>query len=32
MPLTSLADALQTHEVIFAADQSAQRHNRKHPH
>ena len=32
MPLTSLADALQSHEVIFAADQSAQRHNRKHPH
>ncbi len=32
MPLTSLADALHSHEVIFAADQSAERHNRKHPH
>ncbi|HEY2952122.1 MAG TPA: Gfo/Idh/MocA family oxidoreductase [Verrucomicrobiae bacterium] len=32
MPLTSLADALHSHEVIFAADQSAQRHNRKHNH
>ena len=30
MPLTSLADALHSHEVLFAADQSAQRHNRKH--
>jgi hypothetical protein len=26
MPLTSLAHALKTHEVIFAADNSAQRH------
>jgi predicted dehydrogenase len=24
MPLTSLADALKTHQVIFAADRSAQ--------
>jgi len=24
MPLTSLADALKTHEVIFAADKSAE--------
>lgn len=28
MPLTSLADALRTHEVIFAADSSAERHAR----
>ena len=32
MPLTSLAHALRTHEVIFAADHSADIHNRKHPH
>lgn len=31
MPLTSLAHALRTHEVIFAADNSADRHShRKH--
>lgn len=31
MPLTSLAHALRTHEVIFAADSSAERHaHRKH--
>jgi predicted dehydrogenase len=31
MPLTSLADALRTHQVIFAADQSAERHaHRRH--
>jgi hypothetical protein len=31
MPLTSLAQALRTHEVIFAADNSAERHaHRKH--
>jgi predicted dehydrogenase len=31
MPLTSLAHALRTHEVIFAADASAERHaHRKH--
>ena len=33
MPLTSLAHALRTHEVIFAADSSADRHaHRKHGH
>jgi len=33
MPLTSLAHALRTHEVIFAADNSAARHaHRKTPH
>jgi predicted dehydrogenase len=33
MPLTSLSHALRTHEVIFAADNSAERHAlRKHPH
>ena len=33
MPLTSLAHALRTHEVIFAADQSAERHaHKKHGH
>ena len=33
MPLTSLSHALRTHEVIFAADSSAERHaHRKHPH
>jgi len=33
MPLTSLADALRTHQVIFAADQSAERHaHKKHAH
>jgi predicted dehydrogenase len=33
MPLTSLAHALRTHEVIFAADNSAERHaHRKHAH
>jgi predicted dehydrogenase len=31
MPLTSLADAVVTHEVIFAADRSAQHHEKKHP-
>jgi hypothetical protein len=31
MPLTSLAHALRTHEIIFAADTSADRHaHRKH--
>ena len=29
MPLTSLAHALRTHEVIFAADNSADRHAHK---
>jgi predicted dehydrogenase len=29
MPLTSLAQALRTHEVIFAADNSAERHTQK---
>ena len=29
MPLTSLAHALRTHEVIFAADSSAERHAHK---
>jgi predicted dehydrogenase len=33
MPLTSLGQALRTHEVIFAADNSAERHaHRKHAH
>lgn len=32
MPLTSLDDAFLTHEVIFAADRSAQHHEKKHPH
>ena len=33
MPLTSLAHALRTHEVIFAADSSAERHaHKRHPH
>lgn len=31
MPLTSLADAAITHEIIFAADHSAAVHERKHP-
>jgi hypothetical protein len=31
MPWTSLADALISHEVIFAADHSAEVHERKHP-
>jgi predicted dehydrogenase len=31
MPHTSLADAFVTHEVIFAADRSAQHHEKKHP-
>ncbi|MCC6234262.1 MAG: hypothetical protein IT580_16580, partial [Verrucomicrobiales bacterium] len=31
MPLTSLADAMATHEVIFAADRSASNHDRRHP-
>ncbi len=31
MPLTSLADAMVTHEVVFAADRSAQHHEKKHP-
>lgn len=31
MPLTSMADAVATHEVIFAADRSAEVHERKHP-
>jgi hypothetical protein len=29
MPLTSLAHALRTHEVIFASDNSAERHAHK---
>ena len=33
MPLTSLTHALRTHEVIFAADSSADRHaHKRHPH
>ena len=33
MPLTALRDAVRTHEVIFAADSSAERHaHRKYPH
>lgn len=32
MPLTSLAHALKTHAVVFAADNSALRHERAHPH
>jgi predicted dehydrogenase len=33
MPLTSLAHGLRTHEVIFAADNSAERHaHRRHGH
>jgi predicted dehydrogenase len=33
MPLTTLAHALRTHEVIFAADASAERHaHKRHPH
>jgi predicted dehydrogenase len=33
MPLTSLAQALRTHEVIFAADSSAERHaHKRHGH
>ncbi len=33
MPLTSLSHALRTHEVIFAADSSADRHaHKKQPH
>lgn len=32
MPLTSLTHAMRTHEVLFAADNSAERHARKHPH
>ena len=33
MPLTSLAHALRTHEVLFAADSSADRHaHKRHPH
>ena len=31
MPLTSLAHALRTHEVIFAADSSAERHAHRKP-
>lgn len=31
MPLTSLGEASLTHEVIFAADRSAQHHDKKHP-
>jgi predicted dehydrogenase len=31
MPLTSLAEAFVTHEVIFAADHSAALHEKKHP-
>lgn len=31
MPLTSLAHALRTHEVLFAADNSADRHAQRHP-
>lgn len=30
MPLTSLADGVATHEVIFAADRSAALHDKKH--
>jgi predicted dehydrogenase len=29
MPLTSLAQAMRTHEVLFAADNSAERHSQK---
>ncbi|MPM33664.1 hypothetical protein SDC9_80241 [bioreactor metagenome] len=29
MPLTSLADAMKTHELIFAADKSAEENNLK---
>ncbi len=33
MPLTSLANAMRTHEVLFAADNSADRHaHKRHPH
>jgi len=32
MPFTNLAQALKTHAVMFAADNSAQRHERSHPH
>ena len=33
MPLTSLAHAMRTHEVIFAADNSAERHaHKRHSH
>jgi len=32
MPWTNLTQALKTHAVIFAADSSAQRHERSHPH
>lgn len=33
MPLTNLAQALRTHQVIFAADNSAEHHaQKKHPH
>jgi len=33
MPLTNLAQAMRTHEVIFAADSSAERHaHKRHPH
>ena len=33
MPLTSLAQALRTHEILFAADSSAERHSQKrHAH
>ena len=33
MPLTSLSHALRTHEVIFAADSSAERHaHKRQPH
>jgi hypothetical protein len=31
MPLTSLNEAFVTHEVLFAADRSAQHHEKKHP-
>lgn len=31
MPWTSLSEAILTHEVIFAADRSAQHHEKKHP-
>lgn len=31
-PLTSLAQALKTHQLIFAADNSSSRHERSHPH
>lgn len=32
MPLTSLEDAMKTHEIIFAADNSAERHDKGRKH